>query len=189
MRPSLDPESIPFSLAGQNQSANGDASHLSAYDLNYAQAEITNNSGTFEFKHQIAWLKIQIKSAAAAETFKEVVVSADEGIANALVLNAVSGTVDATPTSAAHTARLSRERSSARAVAFIPSTWLPSFPSRHLPCLATTSGAQSLNCLPLKAPISIIPSTAAILPAPPLSTSLRKSLSCPLARWPAYVQS
>ena len=106
MRPSLDPESIPFSLAGQNQSANGDASHLSAYDLNYAQAEITNNSGTFEFKHQIAWLKIQIKSAAAAETFKEVVVSADEGIANALTLNAVSGTVDATPTSAAETMTL-----------------------------------------------------------------------------------
>lgn len=103
MRPSLNPESIPFSLAGQNQSANGDASHLSAYDLNYAQAEISNNSGTFAFKHQIAWLKIQIKSAAAAETFKEVVVSADEGIANALTLNAVSGTVDATPASAAET--------------------------------------------------------------------------------------
>lgn len=106
MRPSLDPESIPFSLAGQNQSANGDASHLSAYDLNYAQAEISNNSGTFAFKHQVAWLKIQIKSAAAAETFKEVVVSADEGIANALVLNAVSGTVDATPASAAETMTL-----------------------------------------------------------------------------------
>lgn len=106
LRPSLDPESIPFSLAGQNQSANGDASHLSAYDLNYAQAEITNNSGTFAFKHQIAWLKIQIKSAAAAETFKEVVVSADEGIANALILNAVSGTVDATPASATETVTL-----------------------------------------------------------------------------------
>ena len=106
MRPSLDPESIPFSLAGQNQSANGDASHLSAYDLNYAQAEISNNSGTFEFKHQIAWLKIQIQSAAAAETFKEVVVSADERIANSLVLNAVSGIVDATSASAAETVTL-----------------------------------------------------------------------------------
>lgn len=106
MRPSLDPESIQFSLAGQNQSANGDASHLSAYDLNYAQAGISNNSGTFAFEHQVAWLKIQIKSAAAAETFKEVVVSADEGIVNALVLDAVSGTVHATPASAAETVTL-----------------------------------------------------------------------------------
>ena len=106
MRPSLDPESIPFSLAGQNQSANGDASHLSAYDLNYAQAEISNNSGTFAFEHQVAWLKIQIQSAAAAQTFKEVVVSADEGIANELVLNAVGGTVDTTPASTAETVAL-----------------------------------------------------------------------------------
>lgn len=106
MRPSLDPESIPFSLAGQDQSANGDASHLSAYDLNYAQAEISNNSGTFAFEHQVAWLKIQIQSAAAAQTFKEVVVSADEGIANELVLNAVAGTVDATPASATQTVTL-----------------------------------------------------------------------------------
>ncbi len=106
MRPSLNPESIPFSLAGQDQSANGDASHLSAYDLNYAQAEISNNSGTFAFDHQVAWLKIQIQSASAAQTFKEVVVSADEGIANSLVLNAVSGTVDATPASAAETMTL-----------------------------------------------------------------------------------
>ena len=106
MRPSLDPESIPFSLADQNQSANGDASHLSAYDLNYAQAEISNNSGTFAFEHQVAWLKIQIQSAAAAQTFKEVVVSADEGIANELVLDAVSGTVDATPASATETVTL-----------------------------------------------------------------------------------
>ena len=106
MRPSLDPESIPFSLAGQNQSANGDASHLSAYDLNYAQAEISNNSGTFAFEHQVAWLKIQIQSASAAQTFKEVVVSADEGIANELVLNAVGGTVDTTPASTAETVTL-----------------------------------------------------------------------------------
>lgn len=106
MRPSLDPESIPFSLAGQDQSANGDASHLSAYDLNYAQAGISNNSGTFAFEHQVAWLKIQIQSAAAAETFKEVVVSADEGIANALVLDAVSGTAHATPASTAETVTL-----------------------------------------------------------------------------------
>lgn len=106
MRPSLDPESIPFSLAGQNQSANGDASHLSAYDLNYAQAGISNNSGTFAFDHQVAWLKIQIQAASAAETFKEVVVSADEGIANVLTLNAVSGTVDATPASAAEAVTL-----------------------------------------------------------------------------------
>lgn len=106
MRPSLDPESIPFSLAGQNQSANGDASHLSAYDLNYAQAEISNNSGTFAFEHQVAWLKIQIQSASTAQTFKEVVVSADEGIANSFVLNAVSGTVDATPASATETVPL-----------------------------------------------------------------------------------
>lgn len=106
MRPSLDPESIPFSLAGQNQSTNSDASHLSAYDLNYAQAEISDNSGTFAFDHQVAWLKIQIKSASAAETFKEVVVSADEGIANVITLNAVSGIVDATPASAAETVTL-----------------------------------------------------------------------------------
>lgn len=57
------------------------------------------------FHHAFAWLKIRIE-ANAGITLKEAVVSSDEGIANAVTLNAVSGEISAVPSSAAETVTL-----------------------------------------------------------------------------------
>ena len=91
-KPVVDPTQIPFSLAGQNQVANDDASHLSAYDLNFAQADITGNTGEFEIKHKVAWIKVSI-AANHNRKYDKITLSADEGIANSLTLNATTGVV------------------------------------------------------------------------------------------------
>lgn len=98
-KPAVDPSYIQFSLAGQNQKANGDATHLSDYDLNFAQSAITDNTGTFDFNHLVAWLQIKFQSN-IAQNVKEIVVSADEGVANTITLNAVTGELDAAASSA-----------------------------------------------------------------------------------------
>lgn len=94
-----NPTQMDFSLAGQNQAENNDASHLSAYDLNLAQANIENNTGEFNFMHKIAWLKVSIYIAEAC-TVHNLSLSAYEGIANTLSVNAITGEVTATPKSA-----------------------------------------------------------------------------------------
>lgn len=98
-RPVDDPGCISFSLAGQNQDANDDASGLSAYDLNHASASIYDNRGSFHFKHKIAWLRVVIPPGKAG-TYKEVTVSADGGVANTIQLDATRGDVTAVPVSA-----------------------------------------------------------------------------------------
>lgn len=98
-KPAVDPSCIQFSLAGQDQKASGDAAHLSDYDLNFAQSAITDNTGTFDFEHLVAWLQIKFQSN-IAQNIKEIVVSADEGVANTITLNAVTGELDAAASSA-----------------------------------------------------------------------------------------
>lgn len=94
--PDIDPTQVKFSLAGQNQVANDDASHLSAYDLNYAKAEIKGNTGEFNFAHKVAWLKITA-TFNSNFTLRRVTISADEGVSNTLILNTLTGDVTATP--------------------------------------------------------------------------------------------
>lgn len=97
-RPALDQTAMVFSLAGQDQAANNDASGQSAFDLNLATATISDNSGHFAFEHKVAWLRVVIRAGKAA-TYKQVVVSAAEGIANTLTVDAVRQDVVATPSS------------------------------------------------------------------------------------------
>lgn len=97
--PDIDPTMVKFSLAGQNQVANNNSNHLSTYDLNFAQADITGNTGEFNFAHQVAWLKVTVP-VAYNRTFEKLIVSADEGISNTITLNTTTGAVKATPTSA-----------------------------------------------------------------------------------------
>lgn len=96
--PDVDPTQVKFSLAGQNQVANDDASHLTAYDLNYAQADVTGNTGEFNFAHKVAWLKISA-TFNSNFTLRRVTISADEGVSNTLILNTLTGDVTATPKS------------------------------------------------------------------------------------------
>lgn len=101
-KPVVDPTQVKFSLAGQNQVANDDASHLTAYDLNYAQADVTGNTGVFNFAHQVAWLKV-IVPVEDDITFDKLTISANEGVSNTITLNTVTGVLTSTPTSSSET--------------------------------------------------------------------------------------
>lgn len=101
-KPALRPSVITFSLAGQSQTENNDATHLSAYDLNYATAEISGGKGVFAFKHLFAWLQVNVQPNEAG-TVKEIVVSSGGGIANEGTLNLITGEVESAPESADET--------------------------------------------------------------------------------------
>lgn len=101
-KPVVDPTQVRFSLAGQNQVANDNAVHLSAYDLNFAQADIAGNTGVFNFAHQVAWLKV-IVPVEDDITFDKLTISANEGVSNTITLNTVTGVLTSTPTSSSET--------------------------------------------------------------------------------------
>lgn len=84
--------SVSVSFAGQAQTEDNSTAHLSAFDFQTAAATISNNSGTFGFKHKVSWLKMTITVSDAA-VLKSVTVSADEGVANTAVFDLVNGTV------------------------------------------------------------------------------------------------
>ena len=84
--------SVSLSFAGQNQTANGSTAHLSAYDYSWAEAEISNCVGEFEYSHKVAWLKIATTTL-KDETFKSITVSADEGVAGSATLDLSTGVV------------------------------------------------------------------------------------------------
>ena len=88
-----DHTDIPLNFSGQAQSGNGTTEHLSAYDYNWAETQITANTGTFSFKHKVVWLKITIKATADNTNFKSLSVTADEGIANSATINGLTGNV------------------------------------------------------------------------------------------------
>ena len=56
-----DPLDIPVSFLGQEQSADNDASHLSGYDFNVANATISNGRGNFDFTRLVALVRLKLK--------------------------------------------------------------------------------------------------------------------------------
>ena len=88
-----DPEKIVLPLSGQVQESNNSTAHLSAYDYSCASAEIQDNSGSFDFVHQVSWLRISFPAGQRNTNFKGFVISADNGVADTLVLNARTGLV------------------------------------------------------------------------------------------------
>ena len=90
---SSDPTAIALPLTGQEQDANNSSAHLSTYDYCHASAEIYNNSGYFSFSHKVAWLKIKMPAGNRNSTFRRISVSADNGVADTLVLNVRTGAV------------------------------------------------------------------------------------------------
>lgn len=88
-----DPEKITLPLTGQIQKENNSTEHLSVYDYCLANAQIKDNSGYFKFEHKVCWLKIVLPAGRSNNDFKTLTFSAAEGVANAVTLNAKTGSV------------------------------------------------------------------------------------------------
>ncbi len=87
-----DAQKIPMNFTGQVQNGNDSPEHLAEFDMNCARAKVTNNKGSFNFIHKVAWLKVTVP-VTQATVFSSVTVSADEGVAQSAFLNAVTGEV------------------------------------------------------------------------------------------------
>ena len=88
-----DPRNISLPLTGQIQEENNSTEHLSAYDYCLASAQVKDNSGYFQFEHKVCWLKIVLPAGRNNCTFRKLTLSAGNGVANSITLNALTGAV------------------------------------------------------------------------------------------------
>lgn len=89
-------DNLAFSFLGQKQSANNSLEHLGAYDYMYASPVVcTNNVATFQFKHLISLVRLQL-TVPSSDTFNAVSLESEESwFASSASLKLSDGTATA----------------------------------------------------------------------------------------------
>lgn len=102
-----DPEAVPVTILGQNQSVDNNTAHLTKYDYNVASAEVVDNSGSFAFTHRVCWVKSTLTIPDACTAKSVTLTSGENAFATDGYLNVVTKTFTPTAYSSSVTLTLS----------------------------------------------------------------------------------